>query len=82
MFKKNMGQLDRTLRFIVGVALIYRGSFLQYPVQWAGSIILMIETTATVSIGAILAALFLGYRPRSKPITGQSTQLKTGEGES
>ena len=28
MFKKNMGQLDRTLRFVVGVALIPIGLFL------------------------------------------------------
>ena len=28
MFKKNMGQLDRVLRFVVGVALIPTGLFL------------------------------------------------------
>jgi multisubunit Na+/H+ antiporter MnhB subunit len=47
----------------VGTALIYGGNFLQYPPEWAGSLILIIETAATVSIGAILAALFHGYRP-------------------
>ncbi|MCW5599238.1 MAG: hypothetical protein KIT59_09025 [Nitrosomonas sp.] len=36
---------------------------LAYPPQWAGSIILLIELCATVTISAILVALFLGGRP-------------------
>jgi multisubunit Na+/H+ antiporter MnhB subunit len=56
---------------ITGALLIYGGNFLQYPVKWAGALILFIETAAMVSIGAILAALFLGYKPghdRNRPM--------------
>ena len=48
---------------LVGVSLTNSGNFLQYPVEWAGALILLIETTATVSIGAMLAAFFLGHKP-------------------
>jgi multisubunit Na+/H+ antiporter MnhB subunit len=50
-----------------GAALTVQGAFLQYPVEWAGTLILIIETAATVSIGAILALLFLGRRPNDLP---------------
>ena len=50
----------------VGASLTHSGNFLQYPVEWAGALILLIETAATVSIGAMLAALFLGYKPVNK----------------
>jgi hypothetical protein len=36
---------------------------LQLPPEWAGRLILIIETTATLSIGATLIALFLGAPP-------------------
>lgn len=36
---------------------------LQYPPQWAGSLILILESLATLSIGITLAALFLSARP-------------------
>ena len=42
-------------------------SLLEYPSQWAGGLILLIEATATLSIGATLAALFLGGRPEHGP---------------
>ncbi|MGD8640154.1 MAG: DUF4040 domain-containing protein [Gammaproteobacteria bacterium] len=51
---------------MTGAAMIYQGNFLQYPVAWAGALILFIETAATVSIGAILAALFLGHKPATE----------------
>ncbi|MEN8166562.1 MAG: hydrogen gas-evolving membrane-bound hydrogenase subunit E [Pseudomonadota bacterium] len=38
------------------------GMFLQYPPSHADGLILFIEATATLSIGAILTALFLGGR--------------------
>jgi multisubunit Na+/H+ antiporter MnhB subunit len=50
-----------------GAALTAQGAFLQYPTEWAGTLILVIETAATVSIGAILALLFLGRRPDDLP---------------
>lgn len=51
-----------------GAALTEKGAFLQYPTEWAGTLILLIETAATVSIGAILALLFLGHRPNDLAI--------------
>jgi hypothetical protein len=36
---------------------------LSYPAGWAKHAILVIELAATLSIGAILAALFIGGRP-------------------
>ena len=48
----------------VGLAmLVHTGSLLQYPVASAGVWILLIETAATVSIAAILCALFVGAEP-------------------
>jgi multisubunit Na+/H+ antiporter MnhB subunit len=43
--------------------LIARGQFLAYPPAFAGTLILLIEAAATVSIGAILALLFIGAKP-------------------
>ena len=45
---------------VAAVLLLVSGALLQFPPEHAGWIILLIETSATVSIGAILAALFLG----------------------
>lgn len=38
-------------------------AFLQYPVEWAGALILLIEAAATLSIAAALALAYLGGRP-------------------
>lgn len=43
--------------------LLIGNAFMEYPVAIAGGLILMIEAAATLSIGATLAALFLGSRP-------------------
>ncbi len=45
------------------VTLLIEGQLLQYPQGRAGTLILVIETIAAVSIGATLAALYLGGRP-------------------
>ena len=53
------------LTFIV-VALatmMVRGNFLQYPVAQAGTLILVIEAAATISIAIILTLLFIGENP-------------------
>jgi multisubunit Na+/H+ antiporter MnhB subunit len=42
------------------VTLISEGRLLAYPVAQAGTLILILETAATLSIGVTLAALFLG----------------------
>ena len=49
---------------LVGLALIGPGrAFLQYPLEWAGVLILLIETAATLSIAVALALAYLGGRP-------------------
>ncbi len=45
------------------LTLLFEGSLLKYPPEQAGILILILEATATLSIGATLAALFLGGRP-------------------
>lgn len=45
------------------LTLLLEGKLLQFPPAWAGRLILVIETAATVSIGVTLAALFLGAPP-------------------
>ena len=48
----------------VGAAVMVSGAhLLQYPVERAGGLILLIETAATLSIGITLTALFAGSRP-------------------
>lgn len=41
--------------------------FLEYPLPWAGTLILLIEAVATVAIGVTLATLYLGGRPERGP---------------
>jgi multisubunit Na+/H+ antiporter MnhB subunit len=49
---------------VVGMVLLLIGSaFLEYPPPLAGAMILLIEAAAMLSIGASLAALFLGALP-------------------
>jgi multisubunit Na+/H+ antiporter MnhB subunit len=43
----------------VAAALLFQGGLLTYPPEWAGSLILLIEAALTVSLGLILAGLFL-----------------------
>jgi multisubunit Na+/H+ antiporter MnhB subunit len=43
----------------VGIGVAFEGRvFLQYPLWWAGALILIIEVAAAISIGAILTGLF------------------------
>jgi hypothetical protein len=51
----------------LAVALLVMGDgrrLLEYPVEWAGLLILLIESAATVAIGMTLTYLFLGDAPR------------------
>ncbi len=50
---------------IAALTLISEGQLLAYPPSQAGWLIFIIEMTATLSIGAILAALFLGAPPET-----------------
>ncbi len=45
--------------------IFIKGHLLEYPPAQAGILILLLETAATLSIGATLAALFLGGPPHS-----------------
>jgi multisubunit Na+/H+ antiporter MnhB subunit len=47
------------------MVMLAENNFMQYPSEWAGSLILCIEAAAALSIGATLAALFLGGHPRN-----------------
>lgn len=52
------------LFLLVGISVMFFGrQFLEYPLPYAGALILLIEAVATLSIGITLAALFLGGRP-------------------
>ncbi len=52
---------------LVGTVVMISGqAFLEYPLPYAGPLILMIEAAATLAIGLTLAALFLGGRPKSQ----------------
>jgi multisubunit Na+/H+ antiporter MnhB subunit len=51
----------------VGLAMTFGGrAFLEYPPERAGTLILLIETGAMLSIGVTLAALFFGGRPEAE----------------
>jgi multisubunit Na+/H+ antiporter MnhB subunit len=43
--------------------LMTGGNLLQYPLAWAGTLILLIEAAATISIAVILTILFIGEQP-------------------
>lgn len=45
------------------ITLLLEGRLLQYPLAQAGGLIFLIEATASLSIGAILVALFMGGDP-------------------
>jgi len=48
----------------VALATMISGrNFLQYPLPWAGALILAIEAAATISIAVILTILFIGRKP-------------------
>jgi hypothetical protein len=62
MFKQNMGQLDRTLRFIVGVALIPIGLFALSG--WQGNLIgILVVAFALVPLVTSLTGFCPGYIP-------------------
>ena len=46
------------------IVMLPEKNFIHYPENWAGGLILLIESAAAVSIGVTLTALFLGGHPR------------------
>lgn len=62
---------------VAGGVMVTGGHLLEYPPQWAGGLILLIETTLTVSIACILVSLFIGAPPGKASVTVTSpTQEK------
>ncbi len=57
----------------VGLLAIASGqAFLQYPQDWAGSLILLIETAATLAIATTLALAYIGGRkPAAQGVTSE-----------
>ena len=53
---------------ISALTMLLEGQLLKYPPAQAGLFIVILETVATLSIGATLAALFLGVRPGKKDV--------------
>jgi multisubunit Na+/H+ antiporter MnhB subunit len=47
--------------------MMVRGNFLQYPVALAGTLILIIEAAATLSIAVVLVRLFVGVKSDAAP---------------
>ncbi len=47
--------------------LLAGGALLEYPRAWAGALILLIESTLSISIGLILLSLFSGAPARRRP---------------
>ena len=67
---------------IVGVVLILPGGqFLTFPAAYAGGLILLIETVATLSIAISLVAFFLGGEPVSVPEPESSQILGHGSNQ-
>ncbi len=67
---------------VVGVILIFPGGqFLVLPPAYAGAVILLIETVATLSIAISLVALFLGGEPELRPNqpSGQQPEQKNDQ---
>jgi multisubunit Na+/H+ antiporter MnhB subunit len=59
----------------VGLAsLLYGNSFLQYPENWAGGLILLIETAATLSIAVTLALAFIGGWASTPPLSNDTKE--------
>ena len=64
-----LGLVLGTAMFVaVAAAVMVSGAhLLQYPLEWAGGLILLIEVAATFSIGVTLTALFFGVKPEQSP---------------
>lgn len=66
-----------TVFVLAGLAMMLDGGrFLEYPIAYAGALILVIEAAATLSIGMILVALFLGGRPPPDQSPGARLESK------
>lgn len=64
-----LGLVLGTAMFVAVAAAVMVGGahLLQYPLEWAGGLILLIEAAATFSIGVTLTALFFGAKAEQRP---------------
>jgi multisubunit Na+/H+ antiporter MnhB subunit len=63
-------------------AMMLGGNYLQYPVPLAGTLILVIEAAATLSIAAVLVRLFVGVKSATNgPAPNEDRQIFTLEEE-
>lgn len=63
----------------VGLLATAAGSVLQYPAGWAGALILLIETAATLSIAAALFIAYLGGRPNGWEAAADAATVRRGD---
>ena len=71
------------LAVFVAVTLVlqlFGASFLEFPPSLAGSLILLIEAAAALSIGVTLTALFLGGRPQPEPPSSGRAEKRNTSG--
>lgn len=62
--------------------MMLRGNYLQYPVALAGTLILVIEAAATLSIAAVLILLFVGVKSDTDcPVPGEDCKTVIFEEE-
>jgi multisubunit Na+/H+ antiporter MnhB subunit len=60
----------------VALATMIAGrNFLQYPLPWASTLILVIEAAATISIAVILTILFIGRKPEERSPTKPASRM-------
>ena len=66
---------------LVGIATTVAGrAFLQYPADWSGGLILLIETAATLTIATTLALAYVGGRPAGwEPVDSPETGSQARE---
>ena len=57
-----------TFVIVAAVTLLVEGQLLAFPTEHAGLLILIVETAAMLSIGATLAALFMGGHPDNQQV--------------
>lgn len=60
------------LFMLVALLVVLAGQLLEYPREWAGALILLVETAASISIAAALMALFIGVTTPDKRERGES----------
>jgi multisubunit Na+/H+ antiporter MnhB subunit len=59
----------QTFLLVALATMMLRGNFLQYPVNQAGILILVIEAAAAISIAVALILMFIGGKPNPNPET-------------